>query len=303
MKSHSTRSFFVMFTSFIAFSSGFVLFGCDNDRNTDAICKNNPELCEDLHRDSWCRYEKGDLIRQRFILKSTPEPSGKQIYDQLRFLEVYSKCIELAAGVQHKVNVSRTNDRMRAFGISVQNLEELQESTKGATEPHLAYYHWSRFNDAKALDVLLKAEADGQVDDPELLSKLAIYYLKTDAARARTLYLDVLAHTDAAHSDPDWLLGLATASRNLHDLESSYLYSRANVFLTGQAVNEAQMHALVKGDKQLISMLDEQAQALADAIKSGSFAGSSIEKTLRAKAAPAAAKSAPEHEISAPDGQ
>ncbi|WP_372872725.1 DUF2989 domain-containing protein [Shewanella sp.] len=292
-----------MFTSFIAFASGFMLIGCDNDRNTDAICKNNPELCEDLHRDSWCRYEKGDLIRQRFVLKSSSSPTGKEIYDQLRFLEVYSKCIELAAGVQHKINVSRTNDRIRAFGISVQNLEELQQSTRGAKEPHLAYYHWSRFNDVSALNVLLKAEADGKIDDPELLSKLAIYFLKVDANKSRTLYLDVLARMDAEHTDPDWLLGLATASRTLDDLESSYLYSRANVLLTGQGVDEAKMLLLVNGDKHISEWLDEQADALASAIKSGSFSGSAIEATLRAKADVSDAKNAPDNENAANDNQ
>lgn len=283
MKSHRQRPFFVMFTSFAFVTGAFVLFGCDNGRNSDTICKNNPELCEDLHKDSWCRYEKGDLIRQRFILKTTPNPTGKQIYDQLRFLEVYSKCIELASGVQHKVNVQRTNDRLRAFGISVQNLEELQESTKGSQDPYLAYYHWSRLDDAKSLAVLIKAEKEGQISDPELLSKLAIYYLKTDAARAKKLYLDVLGMVDADHLDPDWLLGLATASRTLGDLDGSYLYSRANIALTKQSVNEAQMLALLTGDKTKAAMLDSEAEQLAKAVSSGNFAGSAIEKRLRAE--------------------
>ncbi|MBT1445923.1 DUF2989 domain-containing protein [Shewanella sp. JM162201] len=291
-----------MFTPIICSIGSFALFGCDNDRNTDAICKNNPEICEDLHRDSWCLYEKGNLIRQRYLLKTTPTPSGKMLYDQLRHLEVYSKCIELAAGVQHKVNVHRTNDRLRAYGYSVQNLEELQQATKGSTDPYLAYYHWARLNDSAALNVLLETEARGELQDPELLSKLAIYYLKTDARKAIWLYLDVLAKTDSEHIDPDWLLGLANAARSLNDLESVYLFSRANVLMTDQKVDEAQMQALLSQNKALVSSLDEEAKALARTIKSGDFGGSSFEKHFRAKWAPAA-KTEPQPADVTPDVQ
>ena len=105
---------FVLITSFTVIGALFGLFGCDNDRNSDLICKNNPELCSDLHKDSWCRFEKGDLIRHRYALKQSSSPTGKQLYQQLVYLENYSKCIELAAGVQHKLNTDRTRDRERA---------------------------------------------------------------------------------------------------------------------------------------------------------------------------------------------
>ena len=273
----------VIITSFILIGSIFGLFGCDNGRNTEAICKNNPELCDDLHKDSWCRFEKGELIRSRFELKQTQSPSGLQLYKQLTYLEDYSHCVELAAGVQHILNPERSNERARAFGFATQNLAELQESTKGNPDLYLSYYHWARFNDNAALNRLLTAEREGKISDPLLLSHLAAHYLKFDAIKAKSLYLKVLAVSPPSELNPDWLLGLANSYRKENDLEHTYMLSRANILITKQRVSDDQMLALLSGNKALAAQLDEQASNLTKALLSGDYADSEIRKTLEAQ--------------------
>ncbi|WP_228730239.1 DUF2989 domain-containing protein [Shewanella sedimentimangrovi] len=272
----------VIFRSILSTALILTLIGCDNGRNSEKICKNNPELCEDLHKDSWCRYEKGDLIRNRYILKNTATPSGEQLYDQLKYLETYSKCVELAAGVQHIKHTDRTNDRLRAFGVATQNLQELQEHTKHNKDPHLAYYHWSRFNDAEALGYLLDADRKGEIKDPKLKAQLALYFIDTDPRDARRRFIELLGLEDEEHIDPDWLLALARISHMLGELNNEYIYSRANILLTGQKASDEQMLALIGGNKTLAKELDRDAETLAGEVSSGDFAGSEISKKLMA---------------------
>lgn len=270
------RTNLVIITSFSLTFALLGLFSCDIRQDAKTICKNNPELCEDLHKDSWCRVERSRLVHGRLAIKQSTSPTGEQLYQQLTYLEDYSRCIELAAGVKHILNPQRTNDRMRAFGLSTQNLAELQESTRGSADLYLSYYHWSRFNDNAALDRLLLAESSDAIADPVLLSHIATYYLKVNAAKAKTLYLKVLTMADESQFDADWLFGLASASRQMQDMELAYLFSKANVILTKHAVSDEQMLALINGNMALARRLDQDAKALADALKSGNYANSKI---------------------------
>ncbi len=271
---------FVIITSFISIVALSSLIGCEKQPNTGTICKNNPELCNDLHVDSWCRYEKGDLIRKRFKLKFTESPTGKQLYQHLLNLEKYNQCIELAAGVQHILHPERTNDRLRAFGLSAQNLSQMQDSTKNSQDLYLAFYHWTRFNDLEAEKVVLDAYKADQIHDIQVLAGVASFYQKFDPNQSNVIYLKVLDLSNEDNFNPDWLLGLSNNYRKLNDLELTYLLSRANILMTKQNVSEQQMLALLGGDKTLMKFLDKQADELIDAIEGGDFATSPIKVML-----------------------
>jgi len=103
-------------------------------------------------------------------------PTGKQLYQQLTYLEDYSRCIELASGVQHIIHTSRTADRARAFRLSTQNLSRLQDETRERQDPFMSYYQWTRFGDTDALNRLLAQENAGEVTEPFLLAQIATYY-------------------------------------------------------------------------------------------------------------------------------
>ncbi|MCG9731024.1 DUF2989 domain-containing protein [Shewanella sp. Isolate13] len=269
-----------MITSFLGIPLVFGLIGCEQPTNTQIICNKNPELCADLHKDSWCRFERGDLIRNRFKLKSIPDPSGKEIYQQLVYLENYNKCVELAAGVQHILHPERTNDRARAFGLSSQSLAELQETTKGSTDPHLAYYHWSRFNDTDAGAVLFAAEQDNKIVDIELQAQLASYFVKVNPKKSKRLYAEVLKASTAEEFKPDWLLALATLYRQEGRNEIEYWLSMTNIEITKAKFSSEQMLALIKGEKALQRQLDRDAENLADQLMSGKYQQSKLKILL-----------------------
>jgi hypothetical protein len=282
------KKILVMFTSFCLVIAVLGLFGCENDQNTEVICKNNPELCEDLHKDSWCRFEKADLIRHRYALKETEQHTGKQLYQQLIFLEKYSKCIELAAGVQHLINTDRTVDRKRAFAVSTQNLEQLQEYTKDSKEVFLAFYRWVRFNDPAAFSLVDSAFKQGQVNDVIILEQLAVHYLKINADISKAIYAQLFGHIltdtpveDSSEEDAesymdisrefntDWLLGLANVYQQQQQFAQVYLLTKINLSLTEQTASDVQLLALINNDKKLAIKLNKQAKETASALANG----------------------------------
>ncbi|MGI2170907.1 DUF2989 domain-containing protein [Shewanella sp. MF05960] len=272
---------FVLITSFTIIGAFFGLFGCDNDRNSNLICKNNPELCSDLHKDSWCRFEKADLIRHRYLLKQHSSPTGKELYQQLIYLETYSKCIELAAGVQHKLNTDRTRDRERAFAVSTQTLAELQESTQHNNDLYLAYYRWIRFNEQAGLEIVEQAYQQGQLDDPEIIGQLASHYVRFAPNDAKALYLQLLGTTDASLINPDWFLALASIYKQQQDHDKEYLLTRAYLLISQSQADETQLLAIIKGDKPLAQTLDNQAKDLVAAVLNEQFANSVSERLLK----------------------
>ena len=264
----------VIITSFSFISAFLGLLGCENDRNSDVICKNNPELCADLHQDSWCRFEKGDLVRHRLVLKQAETPSGQQLFQQLIYLENYSNCIELAAGVQHILNPERTQDRERAYAVSTQTLNELQEYTKDNPDIYLAYYRWLRFNDKASQDIVLAAYQAGNVAEPQILSQLAAYYVRVSPLEAKRIYRDLFTKTSFDKFNSDWLLGLASVFQQQQNFEYVYLFTKANTLLTENQVDEKQLFGLIGGNQVLAQQLDLQAQTLISDLKSGNFANS-----------------------------
>ncbi|KPN76552.1 hypothetical protein AEA42_13065 [Shewanella sp. Sh95] len=259
-----------------SFTLAISLFGCDNGRKIETICKNNPEICADLHKDGWCLAEKTKLIQSRYDLKDNKNPTGKQLYQQLTYLEDYSRCIELASGVQHIIHTSRTADRARAFRLSTQNLSQLQDETRERQDPFMSYYQWTRFGDTDALNRLLAQENAGEVTEPFLLAQIATYYSNRNAIKAQQLYLTVFAEIQYADFDPNWLLGLAAAYRQTQALEKTYMLTKANLLLTQQKYSEDKMLALIGGNKTLATRLDEYAQNLINALEDGLYSTSPV---------------------------
>ncbi|MCL1072938.1 DUF2989 domain-containing protein [Shewanella dokdonensis] len=278
-----TRNF-VIITSFSCIT---LLSGCERLTATAKICKNNPEICADLHKDGWCRAQRTALVSDRLEIKNTPSATGEQLYRLMLDTERYNNCVWLGSGVKHIEHPERSNDRARAYAMSSQALSALQEQTKNSQDPLLAFYHWSRLGDESALAILLTAEKQQQIHTPEILAALGGYYLKRDSHKALALYLEAMKGASEEDFNSDWLLGAGQAFMQLGLPEQSYLMSRANLLLSNHPVNEAQLNALV-GDKRRLAQLDDQADALADTLSDGKYASSDW-PTILAKVATEAA--------------
>ncbi|MCG9696663.1 DUF2989 domain-containing protein [Shewanella sp. Isolate11] len=271
---------FVMITPLLIILPILGLIGCDKAENTAAICKKNPELCVDLHRDSWCKIEKDDLIKQRYLIKQQSTSAGKPVYQLLLNLEDYNKCVELASGVQHILHPERTNDRTRAYGLSSQTLAELRESTKDNQDPYLSFYHWTRLGDQQAQQRVIHQQQQGKITDPLILAQLAAYYQKFDIEKAKSIYLSLLETATPEQFDPNWLLGLASIYQQQQDFEKTFLYSKANLLMTNNTASEQGMSQLIQGDKQLESFLTKQANQLVEHLNTGDYGSSQLRLQL-----------------------
>ncbi|MCL2914083.1 DUF2989 domain-containing protein [Shewanella corallii] len=277
MKGRTNPSKLVIFTPFLLI---FALNGCDWGKNGTHLCKNNPELCDDLHQDAWCWQEKSTLIDKRYASKLKEGPEGKLLYQQILALEDYNRCIEVASGVQHVINTQRTHERAKAFSDSARTLTELQQQTKNSDDLFLAYYHWARFSDDKARDKVLKAAENDRISDPELLGSVAAYYEKFNFDKSREMYFTAMARADETNVDPNWLLGLARIANAHRAYPEAYLFTRANVILADHEVDEDEMLRMLHGEADNIDELDDIAEDLADALEDGEYGTSSLRSRL-----------------------
>ncbi|QSX35325.1 DUF2989 domain-containing protein [Shewanella avicenniae] len=272
--------FFVIITSFCFIS---LLEGCDRLTPTEKICKNNPEICEDLHTDGWCRTERATLVSNRLVVKEAADkPDDKQLYDLIVSLEGYNKCMWRASGVQHINNPERTDVRARAYALSAQSLTELQDSVRDAKTPYLSYYRWTRLGDENALYRLIEAETEHPIQDATILAALAAHYLEFNAPKSLQLYLRALSLDDDAAFKADWLLGMARGFALLNKPEQQYLLEKTNLVLTERQANEQQLEAVVGGHHAVVKQLNEQAEAFAEVLKDNEFSKSVWPKRLAA---------------------
>lgn len=267
----------VIFTPFLLIST---LMGCDWGKNGTELCKNNPDLCADLHQDAWCWKEKSALIDARYATKQGQLPEGKTLYQQILKQEDYNRCIEIASGVQHVINTHRTQERSKAFSDGAATLRQLQQDTKDSKDNFLAYYHWARFSDNAARDTVLKAADRGELVDPELLGAVAAYYEKFNFEKSREYYFRALAAADEETIDPNWLLGIARTASNQGEYEKAYLFTRANVILAEHIVDEDEMLRMLHGEVANIDKLDALAEDLADTLSDGEYGASSLRSEL-----------------------
>ncbi|WP_427982054.1 DUF2989 domain-containing protein [Agarivorans sp.] len=158
------------------------LAGCDSalnflgfgNRTVKSICKSNPELCEDLNQDGWCRSERADVIIARF--DELNHASDENKYHLIKNYRAYNQCIELAASIEPKYDKSRKTQRVVGMLTSLEELARLEAETRESNNPYLAMYHWTQHRDQDAKERFLALEGTGKLDSPELLWTLAIYY-------------------------------------------------------------------------------------------------------------------------------
>jgi hypothetical protein len=166
-----------------------LLIGCGPAKLTvPQICKDNPAICNDLNEDSHCNVQRADVIFDR--LAESKLPSDKNKYKLLISFEKYSKCIELASGIEHIKLKEKTTSRVNGFLTSLEEIKRLTEETVSSDDPHLLQYHWSRHQSQPHLDRFLQAEKNKQLETPELQVALASYYMKRDVKKT----INILHH-------------------------------------------------------------------------------------------------------------
>lgn len=154
------------------------LVGCEEELTVAQICKEKPGFCSDLNEDSHCNIQRREVIFERYAEGKLPSDTNK--YKLLIGFEKYSKCIELAAGIEHIKLKEKTTSRVNGYLTSIAQIKRLTEETVSSEDPNLLYFHWSRHQSQAHLEKFLAAEKAGKLETPELQLALASYYMKRD---------------------------------------------------------------------------------------------------------------------------
>lgn len=154
----------------------FVLGGCgESEISISELCETKPMICSDLMDDSHCKLERRNVIYSRFDEGKVPSDAKK--YRLLLDFEKYSKCMELATGIEHIKLKERTTQRMDSYRVSLAEIKRLSDETLSSDHPGLLYYHWSRHQSKPHLERFLKVAEQAKFSDPDLQFALASHYL------------------------------------------------------------------------------------------------------------------------------
>ncbi len=188
------------------------------------ICTENPQLCDDLNSDNWCRSERAEIITHRF--RHQPQLTAEQQYNLMIFFEDYKACISKAANIEHIKYREKESDRVKGVITAQRELKRLARATRNDPHPLLSYYHWSRNGDEDALQRFLAAKREGKLNTPELLIALASIEVKHDLDLTRqTLYRALSLYKDDDGIDTEIFPTLVTISLEQEKYAQAYIWS------------------------------------------------------------------------------
>ncbi len=181
----------------------------EKELTVNQVCEEKPGVCSDLNDDSHCKLERRDVIIGRYDEQKMP--SDKNKYKLLIGFEKYSKCIELASGIEHIKLKEKKTTRVNGYLTSLSEIKRLNDETITSDEPTLLHYHWSRNQSESHLEKFLLAEQNKQLESPELQVALASYYMKRNPQKT----IDILHHALSlyplnAQIDPEIYTALTT---------------------------------------------------------------------------------------------
>lgn len=193
------------------------------DSLTD-ICESEPQLCDDLHQISDCRYKRTTLIRARYYDKTTPSETHTRTL--LTELDNYESCLELTLFLQFTRHKERKKLRLENYLTAQKLMEEKLKESKGTQDPHLAYYLWTRHQDLDAKTVFLNAANQKDLTDIRLLTKLATIYSKEDPQRALDLFYKALRESKSLDALPKNVFTLMmTIFYQNKEFEQAYIWA------------------------------------------------------------------------------
>lgn len=193
----------------------------EKELNITEVCQEKPGLCADLTEDGHCRVERSETILARYNEQKLPSDANK--YRLLLDFEKYSKCMELAKGIEHIKLKEKTTARVDSYMVSINEIKRLSDETVTSDYPGLLYYHWSRHQSKEHLLKFEKAAKAGQLNTPDLKFALARYYIEKDKKLAVQTMLDALKmYKQGDVVDTDIYTSLTTLYFKQNKLAESY---------------------------------------------------------------------------------
>lgn len=209
--------------------SALMLFAClpKKEITVSTICKDDPELCSDIHKISDCRYVRTDLIRARYYNKT--EPTGINKRNLLKELDRYKSCLELTLTMQLTRHVERKQQRIENYLAAKESIKVITKESTGTQDPFLAYYLWLHNQDMQAKQVFIKAATAKEMQDPDILAKLASAYSKTMPNEALKYFFKAMRVSNSIEDLPKTtFLNIMAIYFKKRDFENAFIWAYVN---------------------------------------------------------------------------
>lgn len=234
------RFYFIIFTVFL-----FACGGTKKERiSLNDLCKQNPTICEDLNDwkiDDKCKNERVDLIYAR--KEELELPSDNKRYILIQYFEKYAKCIEIAAGIEHKRYIEKKSYRIQGLITAYNELERLKEDTKQSNLPELLFWHGVRHQNKSYLQKYLDNKDSNEYKTPEHQIRLAFYYSKYEHKEAIKHYLKSLKLSSKTNSyDPLIFLGLSSNYNAIKNYSEGYYWAYLSKLLGLVSMDNADIY-------------------------------------------------------------
>lgn len=234
------------------------------------MCEKDAQLCADLNDDNWCRSERRQLIISRYQTQLNTTPENQ--YYQLKDLQSYSQCIELASGIEHKKLKEKQSHRIEAYINSIKAIRALADKTADSKAPLLLYWHWANRNDNEALDELLRLEETKAMQTHELQFALATYYAKEDQSKVLShLYNALRLYKPDNRFNVEIPESLVTYYLGKEDIKQAYVWSMVAIAFGSELMNERQMRTIVNATEDQYDEWQDIAEDIVDELEAGQF--------------------------------
>ncbi|NVK57888.1 MAG: DUF2989 domain-containing protein [Alteromonadaceae bacterium] len=255
----------------MAFSILFVA-GCGDffEPTIKEICTQNPQFCEDLNTDGWCRSEKSEIVRHRFNHQG--DDSDRPKYHLLLKYEKYQLCINKAAQIQHVKYREKEFARKQASVSVASTLKQLQWQTKHSTDPYISYYQWSRFGYEDARQRFVAAAQNGVFTEPHFYVDLASIQVADDPKAARNALFKALSQYANVDQEIDGRITglLASLSIDTDNYRMAYVWTKVTNHFA-ESSDESQLSAITSKHKIPEAILDRVAEDIISALDAREF--------------------------------
>jgi hypothetical protein len=250
-----------------------LLVGCfENQRDTDQLCADNPELrCDELNiDDGQCRISRTNLIWHRQDVLRDPSDINK--IEEYQLTQEYRTCLGVAAQIQPLNKDLIKQRRFNALVMAGHNLEKLTDELREFNTPEALYFLWSQHNDKLALKSFLQMENSPELQTARLQYALATFYVDVDPDKTLVLLNNALELSDDPKQlNVEILQSLASINQLIKRKELSYIWVNVAKKYGVPIVEQKWLDLLYNFDQEKRKQLDDIAEQVSRAIGKGQY--------------------------------
>lgn len=254
-------------------TSTLLLSGCfENNRDTDQLCANNPDLkCDELNvDDGQCRITRTDLIWHR--LEVLKHPSDLNKITEYHLTQKYQVCLEVAAQIQAIDQTELKQKRFNALVNSGKNLDRLSTELASFHTPEALYFLWSQNNDLNARREFLQMESSPQLETARLQYALATFYIDRDHNKTVVLLNRALELThDPKTLNLEIIQSLASVNHFLRNKERAYIWAIVAKSFDIPIIEDESFARLYPFSEEKLDQLNQISDKVIDSINDGQY--------------------------------